>query len=245
MHSTIELLLQVQTLEQRLKELDGEIAALPRRIGALESRLATHHQALERSRAASVSHQVERKQVDRQIEILRARIDKSRSHSSEVKTNQEFKALKDEIAFAEGEINKQEERALQMMAEGEKLETAIADAEAALAAARQELDSERKQLESQVEGWKQEKRRLLEQRKKFRQQIDEMVLRRFDRVFRLRGQGVAVIEGDVCGSCRVRLRPQYLQDISNGEAGKFICESCSRILYFPEVDAVAADSSGK
>lgn len=245
MHSTIELLLQVQTLEQRLKELDGEITALPRRIAALESRLATHQQALERSRAAFVSHQAERKQIDRQIETLRARIEKSRSHSSEVKTNQEFKALKDEIAFAEGEISKQEERLLQMMTEGEALEASIAEAEAALANARQDLDSERKQLESQVEGWKQEKHRLLEQRKDLRQQIDEMILRRFDRVFRLRGQGLAVIEGDVCGSCRVRLRPQYLQDISNGQAGSFICESCSRILYFPEPDAVAADSSGK
>lgn len=245
MHSNIELLLQVQALEQRLKELDSQIAALPQRIAAMESRLASHQQALERSRAASSAHQSERKQIDRQIEGLRARADKSRGRSSEVKNNQEFKALKDEIAFAEGEIAKQEERILQMMVEGEGLDEAIRSAESTLAAARKELEAEKRKLVTEAEGWKHQKQKMLVDRKTLRGQIDEGDLRRYDRVFRLRGQGLAVIEGEVCGSCRVRLRPQFLQEITNHPTAVYICESCSRILYVPASEPVTADESGK
>src|SRR6185312_6579423 len=133
MHRNLEVLLELQTLELRVREIESEIAALPRRVDAIEAKLAGTQQGLERAQAAVAGSQSERRQVEREIEALREKIVKIRAHSGDVKTNQEYKALLDEIAFAEGQIGKHEERILQIMEQAEGLEQAVASAQAQLA----------------------------------------------------------------------------------------------------------------
>ncbi|MGH9475613.1 MAG: zinc ribbon domain-containing protein [Terriglobales bacterium] len=231
MQKNLEILLEVQGREQRLQQLDREIAELPRRVAAIEAKLQGARQARDRARAAQEGEVSERRSVESEIEDLRAKIVKIRSHSSDVKTNQEYKALLDEVAFAEGQIGKHEERLLEIMEQAEALQRATAAAEAELTAQAAEVAVESEAAQRRAEADRGEQKTLAGERDALRAQADELWLRRFDRVLRMRKQALAVVDREACGGCRVRLRPQFLQEMALQPDRLFVCESCGRILY--------------
>ena len=245
MHKDVETLLEVQALEQRLKELDSEINSLPRRLAAIEAQIASQKSALESAQAAQAATQAERRKLESQVQDLKAKVEKSRGHSGEVKNNQEYKALLDEIAFGEAEVAKSEERLLQLMEDGEARAAAVKEAEQALAAAQATIAGEKRAIEERAAADRAERQRVAEQRAGRRATVAEDTLRRYDRVARLRGQAVAMLDQNACGCCRVRLRPQFLQEILAPSDRVFFCESCGRLLYAatagaePEVAPVA------
>ena len=231
MQRNLEILLEVQKREQRLRELDEEIAALPRRVAAIETRLSGAKQVRDRAQAAHEGGQSERRQVERDIEDLRAKVVKIRSHSGDVKTNQEYKALLDEIAFAEAQIGKHEERQLQIMEQAEGLEAALKAAEAAFQQQQGEVKRESAAAGQRTEADRGERKTIAAERDGLRAQVAEDWLRRFDRVLRARGQALAMVDNEACSGCRVRLRPQFLQEMSLDAERLFVCESCGRMLY--------------
>ena len=133
--------LEAQGLEQRLKELDAEISSLPRRITLLQAPLAAQQAEIDRAAAATAMAQAERRKMESQIQDLKTRVAKSRNHSAEVKTNQEYKAVLDEITYSEGEISRCEERILQLMEEIEGHEAAAREVEAKRAQIQAEVDA--------------------------------------------------------------------------------------------------------
>jgi len=233
MHKDLEFLREIQTLDQRLKELDSEIASLPRRIAALEMALVAHRLTVERIKSEQVTLATERRKTELLVQDFRAKVSKSRGHSSEVKTNQEYRAVMDEVAFAEAEISKCEERLLQYMENGEAQERALAVAEEAMTTEQAQVDEARASLEARTAADRAERDRLHASREALRVQVGSDVLRRYERVSKLRGQGLAPIDLEACGSCRVRLRPQMLQEILARPHEIFVCESCGRLLFLP------------
>ncbi|HET9784313.1 MAG TPA: C4-type zinc ribbon domain-containing protein [Terriglobales bacterium] len=231
MQRNLEILLEVQKREQRLRELNEEIAALPKRVAAIETRLNGARQARDRAQAAREGSQSERRQVEREIEDLRAKIVKIRSHSGDVKTNQEYKALLDEIAFAEAQIGRHEERQLEILEQAEGLEAALQAAEASLQEQQREVQGETAAAAQRAEADRGERAAVTAERDQLRAQVDEEWLRRFDRVLRARGQALAMVDNEACSGCRVRLRPQFLQEMSLDAGRLFVCESCGRMLY--------------
>ncbi len=224
-------LLEIQAIEQRLREVDAEIAALPRRVVEIESKLAGAQKARDQARAAQSGNASERRSVDGEIETLRAKVTKIRGHSSEVKTNQEYKALLDEIAFAEAQIGKHEERLLEIMEEAEALERRAAAADQELASQQAEVATESAAAAQRTAADRALRQQLAAERDRLRGQADERWLRRFDLVLRMRGQALAMVDREACAGCRVRLRPQFLQEMSTAPERLFVCESCGRILY--------------
>ncbi len=231
MHKDVETLLEAQGLEQRLKELDAEISSLPRRIALLEAPLAAQQAEIDRAAAATAMAQAERRKIESQIQDLKTRVAKSRNHSAEVKTNQEYKAVLDEITYSEGEISRCEERILQLMEEIEGHEAAAREVEAKRAQIQAEVDAAKAETRARTDADLAEKQRLQDQLGALRQGINPNTLRRYDRVARLRGQAVAVLDQYACGACRVRLRPQFLQEITSRPEEVFFCETCGRLLY--------------
>ncbi|MGH9535881.1 MAG: zinc ribbon domain-containing protein [Terriglobales bacterium] len=231
MHKDVETLLEAQGLEQRLKELDAEISSLPRRIALLEAPLAAQQSELDRTAAATATAQAERRKIESQIQDLKARVAKSRSHSAEVKTNQEYKAVLDEITYSEGEISRCEERILQLMEEIEAQEAAAREVQAKRAVIQAEVEAAKAETRARTEADQAEKQHLLGRLGKLRADINPATLRRYDRVARLRGHAVAALDHYACGACRVRLRPQFLQEITSRPEEVFFCETCGRLLY--------------
>ena len=236
MDTHLAALLQLQELEQRHRELHSQITTLPQRIAHLEKELQPARERQQAAAQAIETQQGERKQIEAQVLDLKQKIEKSRAHSAEVKTNQEYRAVKDEIDWAEREIRQREDRLLALMEQAEKLEAERAGAQQTLAEQEAGLAGRREEMTAAGEVWRGEQRELEKEIHALRAQVDANLLHRYDRIAKLRGKALSAIVKETCSCCRVRLRPQFLQEISNHPERRFFCEYCGRILYQATVE---------
>src|SRR4029077_3947775 len=92
----------------------------------------------------------ERKKLEFDVQQWKDRARKYRDQSGAVKTNESFKALQHEIATAEAEVAKAEDRQLEVMRAGEALERRVRLAESGLKEAEQVVAAERKVIHGQA-----------------------------------------------------------------------------------------------
>src|SRR5579859_3501288 len=143
MHPDTHLVIQLQSLDQRISALEKEVAALPKHIAAIEKTLESHQRKLEADRAALTANQKDRKKFEGEVQVGEQKISKLRDQMLGAKTNEQYKAFQHEIEYAEKEIRKIEDRILELMGESESLEGNVKTAEVALKEEKQLVESEK------------------------------------------------------------------------------------------------------
>ena len=143
MTADIEQVTRLQSLDQKIGELEREIATLPKHIAHIEKALDSHLRRLEADRAALVANQKERKQLEDDVKVENQKISKLRDQMLGAKTNEQYRAFQHEISFCEGAIRKAEDRTLDLMAEAEPLDGNVKKAEAALKEEKQQVEAEK------------------------------------------------------------------------------------------------------
>jgi uncharacterized protein len=227
----IEKLLDLQVADQEIRKLKDEVAELPKRIAAIELKLAGTKAQLEKARAAAKADEANKKKFEAAIVDLQGKISKYRDQSLDVKTNEQYKALLHEIQFAEQEIRINEDRILEVMVNVDTREKAVKAAEAELKAETAEIEKEKEDARRVTA---EDEKKLTEwnaKRDGLRQGIEADLLRRYERVMKFRGSGLAEVRDQKCMGCQVMLRPQTYNEVRNAEVIIF-CDSCQRVLYF-------------
>jgi predicted nucleic acid-binding Zn-ribbon protein len=245
MLSDIEKLLELQVADQEIRKLNEEIAELPKRIAAIEQKLAGTKARLEKARAAAKADEANKKKFESAIQDLQGKISKYRDQSLDVKTNEQYKALLHEIQFAEQEIRINEDRILEVMLNVDARDKDVKAAEIELKAETAEIEKEKEEARRVTA---EDQKKLAEwngKRDGLRHGIDADLLRRYERVMKFRGSGLAEVRDHKCMGCQVMLRPQTHNEVLNGEHIVY-CDSCQRVLYFnpanePKVEQAAAE----
>lgn len=233
----IENLLKLQEADKEIRRLQDEIAELPKRVAAIEQKLAGTKAGLEKVQNAIKADEAARRKYDTNIKDLRDKISKYRDQSLAVKTNEQYKALMTEIQFAEKEITANEDKILELMVNADAREKEVKAAQAELKAETAEIEKEKEQARQRTA----EDERLLAdargKRDQFRGGIREDLLRQYERVSKFRGTGIAEVHDHKCMGCQVILRPQIYNDVRSGKEVVF-CDSCQRILYIDPKEEV-------
>lgn len=251
MNSDLQKLIDLQQVDARIAAVRAEVAALPKHVQQIEAKLAGSKAKVEAAQSAMKADETARRKHESDIQDQQQKISKYRDQSLNVKTNQEYKALMEEIKFAEQKIAASEDKILEIMVATDARKEALKQAEAALKADTAENDKEKEVARLRTAEDEKELASLTEQRKELRAGISEDVLRHYERVFKFRGSALsAVHENQMCSVCRVMLRPQVFQDVMTNE--QFVtCDSCNRILYFvppppePQEGAEAAPAASE
>ncbi len=232
MHPDLHKLIELQHVDSRMAALRAEVAALPKEVEAIEAKLAGSKAKVEAAQAAIKSDESARRKHESDIKDQQEKISKYRDQSLKVKTNQEYRALLTEIEHAEKEIARLEDKVLEIMVAADTRKETLKQAEATLKADTAENEKEKEHARKQTAEDEKELAELTEQRKQLRAGIGEDTLRHYDRVLKLRGSAIAPVhDNQMCGVCRVILRPQVYQDVMKGEE-IIHCDSCQRIMYF-------------
>jgi hypothetical protein len=226
----IENLLRLAEADKEIRRFEDEIAELPKRVAAIEQKLAGTKAQLEKAQAAVKADDAARRKHETSITDLRAKISKYRDQSLEVKTNDQYKALLHEIQFAEKEIAVTEDKILELMVDADTRADEVKAAQAELKAEAAEIEKEKEQArrrtaedEKQLAEWR-------GKRDQLRAAIDADLLRRYERVSKFRGSGLAEVREHKCMGCQVMLRPQIYNEVRSGQH-VVVCDSCQRILY--------------
>ena len=227
----IENLLKLQDADKEIRRLQDEVAELPRRVSAIEQKLAGTKAQLEKAQAAVKADEASRRKYESSINDLRGKISKYRDQSLDVKTNDQYKALLHEIQFAEKEIAANEDKILELMVNADARDKEVKAAQAELKAEAAEIEQEKEQArqrtaedEKQLTEWR-------GKRDQLREGVNEDLLRHYERVSKFRGSGISEVRDHKCMACQVMLRPQTYNEVRSGKE-TIVCDSCQRILYF-------------
>lgn len=232
MHPDTNLVIQIQSLDQKIAALEKEVAALPKHIAAIEKTLEAHLKKLEADKAALAANQKERKGKDTDIQTHEGKISKLKEQMLGAKTNEQYRAFQNEIDFAGKEIRKAEDRILELMTESEPLDQNVKKAEAALKEEKQHVEAEKTKARERTAVDQAELTKLRDQRKEMLGKLSKPTVASYERI-RKKWSGIVIaeVEGGRCTACQIQLRPQYFQELRRGDQLMF-CENCGRFLFY-------------
>ncbi len=234
MHPDLTRLIELQSVDADISRLNGEIAALPKRVAAIETKLNSARQNVEKAAGALKSGDAEKRRLESDIQTEQSKISKYKDQSLNVKTNDEYRALLSEIKFAEQAIEKLEEKIIGIMVQADVLRAEQKDAETDLKSRTAEIEREKDQARQVTAKDEAELARAKARRDELRAGIAEDTLAHYDRVLKFRGTGLASVTGGMCMGCRVMLRPQVMQKARLNEE-IIACDQCQRILWVEDV----------
>lgn len=231
MNSDLQRLIELEKVDRESARLTDEVATLPKRVAAIEERLAGHKAAVESAKAAIKTNEASRRKLEGEIQGFQQKITKYRDHSSSVKTNQEYRALMDEVEFTEKQIGGSEDKILELMIALETQEKAVKTAEAELKTEAAEVEKEKADAHTRTAEDEKLLTELGARRKELRSGVGDSALAHYDRVMRQRKSAIAEARGQKCMACFLLLRPQTWEEIRTNEQ-IITCSSCGRILYY-------------
>ncbi len=245
MHPAIPQLIELQGVDHRITALRAELEAFPKRVREAEVKLNGARAEVAAAKEANARGVTERKKFELDVQQWKDRARKYRDQSGAVKTNEAYKALQHEIANAEAEAAKAEDRQLEVMMAGEDAERRMKNAEARLKEAEQNAGAERKEIEAQQTEKKKQLEAALAERERFLAPVPEDLRDLYARVAkRHNGTAMAEARDGQCRGCGMRILPHIYEDLRHERNEEiYRCETCGLILYCLEPLVPASPSA--
>ena len=227
------LLRTIHRLHSQLTDLRGRLERGPRQVKAhqasvakLEEDLATAENLVKESRLAA-----DRKQLD--IKDQEAKIDKWGVQLNSAASNQEFKALQEQIEAGKMAASVLEDETLELLGRIDEFEQGVEQAKQNLKSGQEELAKVKLHVESTADTLRTEIARLEEDLVGSEKDLSGDVRADYERVVRQKGaDGLSPVEDGVCEGCGNQLTLNMQADLALSKA--VFCKSCGSLLYLPE-----------
>ncbi|MGE5756960.1 MAG: zinc ribbon domain-containing protein, partial [Planctomycetaceae bacterium] len=223
-------------LHQRAKALRDRLTSAPKILAARQAALAKREVDRDDARKALQDAKVHLKKMEHSLQALEAKIDDLRVKLNQVKRNEEYKAIQNQIAHDQSAKGKLEDEILETLGAIETQAAALATREAEFKALEAGVAALQRQVESQAAGQKTQLQELETAIIEAEAIIPEDHRDRYRRVVKQHGaDAMAFIESDACSGCYVSITAQMKNELINGEHITF-CKTCGRLLYLAEED---------
>jgi len=233
-NNQLDLLIELQDLDLRIRNLEAKKAQVPREIEAAGVGLQECLRGLESLKQQNEQIEKERRRRELEIEEVRTTLGKIQQKSSEVKTNKEYAAMMSEVEFLKGKIFNFEEEVLTLMEKAEEKRAQVLLKEEEAARRKREFESKKVQLLQEAETLEKELADRRRDREGLLLRLDEKLYQNYERVVSMRGGlGVAAVKDGICQGCHLRVRPQLVVEIKSRVA-IINCSHCNRFLYWAE-----------
>jgi predicted nucleic acid-binding Zn-ribbon protein len=231
MHADLVKLLDLQSkdaavaaAEARLRELDGESAALDQAVQRARD-------ALDAARRAAADGARRRDEIEARVESYRTLQDRRVQRLETVRNPKDASTLMAELDLARSVIAKEETEWVRAAEAVTSLERKVGEEENKVAAADLEQAPERARLAERRHLLEAERDAAVLAREASAEQIDKPLRTRYDRLRRSRSRDVVVpLVGGTCGACHTSVPLNRRSQIRSG-AILDGCEGCGAILY--------------
>jgi hypothetical protein len=235
MHADLLKLLDLQSKDGAVGEVERRLEALEGEIAALDQALQRAREGLDAARRAAADGARRRDELEVKIESYRVLQERRRLRLEHVRNPKEASTLMAELDLAQSVMAKEEsdwlrtaETVGQLEAKAQEEERGVATFEESQAPERTRLATRRAELDAEREG-------AVSDREASASQLDRQLRTRYDRLRRARAADVVVpLVGGACGACYTSVPLNRRSQIRTGSvlAG---CEACGAILYPPEL----------
>ena len=235
----LENLWSLQQIDSQLDEIQIMKGELPMEVADLEDEIEGLDTRIKKLRAIVKDAEGEITKLQNTAKEADTNIKRYKKQLDEVKNNREYEALQKEIELAELDIQLSEKRIRESKAQLDIKKDGLTIAEAKMDAKQKDLDAKKQELQGIIEKTEQEENRLRAISDKARNNIEERLLRFYDKTRKAYRNGLAVVcvERNSCGGCFNSVPPQIQLEI--GLHKKVIaCEHCGRILVDKSISHV-------
>ncbi len=222
---------KLQSVDSKLDEIKKMRGALPDEVRDLEDEIAKFETRISKfqNEVKDFEQDIEnRKQRKKEAEKL---IGKYKEQQMKVRNDREFQAIAKEIESEDLEIQLSEKRMREATDKITRKKTDIDSVNEQLKDLQSTLATKRIELKNLLEESEEEEAKLLKEREKQTKNIEERLVRSYDRLRGNAANGLAVVmvKRDACGGCFHVVPPQRQVEIK--EKKKIIvCEHCGRVF---------------
>jgi predicted nucleic acid-binding Zn-ribbon protein len=243
----LQNLLDLQNVDIRLNDVRSRLAKFPKKLAESDARIAASKADLDASKAAQLATVKDRKKYELDVDSWKDKVRKYRDQTSQIKTNESYRALLHEVQMAEDEIAKAEDRLLEQMVASEEYDRRIKASEIALKDVEQVERVQRSTVEADRAVAEMDLADLNAERTRAIAEIPENLLDHYDRIVKKhKGVALAEVRNEKCGACGMIVRPHVIQEMRRADSAEmFHCETCTRIIYYIEPSVSAAASASQ
>ncbi len=237
-------LLQLQTCDVKVRELESAAKQLPAKLDPLRRDLAKLQGMLDAERAKLAETEAWRKTQQEQIDRERDALKAAQAKLQQSKNSKEFGAATREVENKRKSISERETE-LKKVVEATVQSTAqLATRDADVQALRNQLTGSENEMSGQVAELDAQLTEARTARDAARSSVDKTWLKTYDTLSAKRGYAVAPVIKGVCQGCHMALPPQLNNILARMESIE-TCPRCQRLVYRkdmldPKPDVAAA-----
>lgn len=245
---------------QRLHRVDMRIRDARGRVDSCDPQLSEVGAVVEQleTQAETTSGRVgelraEERRLQRSLNDKRLRVAKIEDRLRSVRTVREEAAVQAELGLVRRLLDSEEQEAMNLLEQIERLEARLSDQQAELEEARDAAEPRRQQILADKEAAEREFAGLEEERRAVAATVDQDWLKVYDSLVKSgRKSAVAsMLEDGACGACYsviplqrqhdIRAAADPAEDSAGVDAGPVTCEACGVIVTAPKSDASGQD----
>lgn len=228
----LDKLLVLQERDSRRLSLEQQLKGVPREIAAIEGRIAAEKAAIETAKTEWRELESGKKQLEMEIGSAEEKIAKYKTQQSQVRKNDEYQALTHEIDTAQAGIGTLEEKEIGLMLSIDEAKKRFAGAEAEL---KQNINGH----EAKIRSLKERQTHLQADAKAAQDTVDAArlevpapQLKIYDRIASKPGHPVCVpVTAARCGGCHLKVSANVEMEARKLEQVT-TCDQCGRVVYW-------------
>jgi predicted nucleic acid-binding Zn-ribbon protein len=229
-----EQLRELHQLHQRARALRDRMTSAPKSLAARQAALSARRTELENAKKGLQNAKIELKKLEHSLQSIETKIDDLKLKLNQVKKNDEYKALQNQIAHDNAAKSKVEEDILLCYDTIESKTVSVAKFEDESKRSAQEVSALEQQISQQAATQQVQLQQIETALADAENALPEDSRDRYRRIVsRYGADALAACEDGACHGCFTALTPQMINDLINGDALSF-CLSCGRLLYLAE-----------
>jgi hypothetical protein len=226
------VLIQLQECDNRIGKILQAKEQAPLKIQKLEDELRAVENQFKAEDDQLETFRKDRRQLEREIQELDGKIEKSSTKLTQIKSNKEYTAALKEIDDLKTIKFQTEEKAIQMMETAEELEGKCKGHKDEIKTRRTQCDKHKEAIRQELLALEKDLEALQKERNQLCCNFDQVLLKKYS-FLRERKGGLAlssVVTG-VCQTCHMGIPPQKFNELIRGN-DLMTCPHCNRIIYW-------------
>jgi predicted nucleic acid-binding Zn-ribbon protein len=230
----LKSLIELQVIDTAIADLTRQKNRLPEIINEAKQFLTASQADLLNVKTSYDNLLKEKRTKEQAVEDEDAKIEKLKSRTSQIKTNEEYQALIREVDAAKKAKNTQEDALLVVLEKAEDVKKELNAKEQKVKEEEKKFAAEESRIKADFTIVEDELNKLLKSRDEHGSRIGKDLLKRYTQLFESKNNlAVAAVKNGNCLGCHMNIPPQTLTEIKKNS--KIIqCFNCSRILYWKD-----------
>ena len=225
-------LLLLHSRDRRSKSLENELQNLPKVMAALDHSIAIEKESIAIATTELRTLETRNKTLEGEITSIGEQIIRQKNKQLEVKKNEEYQALENEIANLASKANEKEDEQIEVLIKIDDARQTAKIAEEKITLRVIDLEKQRVELDDRENELKQNIEELSQEISLSRTEVEVPMLEVYDRTKKIltKPPYIAPIEDQKCSGCNLRVSNDVISSVLV-EQKLTQCDQCGRIVY--------------